>query len=269
MAVAVAAVIALSVVAFHLAGNQTFTRERCIVEVGNVRTSVDLEQAQWVALFAAIAERRNLPPRATTIAIATAFQESKIHNIDYGDRDSVGLFQQRPSQGWGTVEEIMDPVYSTNAFYDGLVQIADYEQLEITVAAQAVQRSAFPDAYAQHEPRSRALASALRGHSQASMWCELNPRESGTAEAVNELLGRAYGPVTTETSEDGRLLTIPVGGDEVLGWSYAHFLASNAAALGLESIAFDQLEWSISDAGAGWVATDSADTAQVRVQLNY
>ena len=66
--------------------------EFCVAEVGSERARIDLEQGRWTALMAAMAQRRGLPPRATTIAIATAFQESKIHNIDYGDRDSLGLF---------------------------------------------------------------------------------------------------------------------------------------------------------------------------------
>ena len=74
-------------------------------------------------MITAIAIRRGLPPRAATIAIATAIQESKVRNITYGDRDSLGLFQQRPSQGWGTPEQILNPEYSTNKFYDALVKV--------------------------------------------------------------------------------------------------------------------------------------------------
>ena len=148
-------------------------RHTCWASAGGDDWYLSPEQAQNVALFAAMAAERGLPPRAITIAIATALQESWATNIDYGDRDSVGLFQQRPSQGWGTVEEIMDPVYSTGKFYDGLVKVRDYEKLEVTVAAQAVQRSAFPDAYAQHEGKARAWASALAAQDGATLTCEL------------------------------------------------------------------------------------------------
>ena len=112
--------------------------------VADHEVEVSGEQAENASLIAAIAIERGLPARAVSIALATAFQESKLVNIDYGDRDSLGLFQQRPSQGWGTAEEILDPVYSTNAFYDALVQVDGYEDMEITEAAQQVQRSAFP-----------------------------------------------------------------------------------------------------------------------------
>ncbi|WP_327388942.1 C40 family peptidase [Streptomyces sp. NBC_01207] len=105
--------------------------------------------------------QKRVPPRGQVIALATALQESTLINLDYGDRDSLGLFQQRPSQGWGTPEQIMDPVYSSTKFYDGLVKLEDWEQMPLTVAAQKVQRSAFPDAYAQHEPLAKALQRAI------------------------------------------------------------------------------------------------------------
>ena len=118
-------------------------------------------QARYAGLITAIAVQRGLPARAASIALATAYQESDLRNLDGGDRDSAGLFQQRPSQGWGTLEEVRDPVHATNAFYDALAKVDGYEQLEITEAAQEVQRSGFPDAYADHEADARALASAL------------------------------------------------------------------------------------------------------------
>ncbi|MGH3589265.1 MAG: hypothetical protein ACRDQ0_23385, partial [Pseudonocardia sp.] len=149
--------------------------ERCAAELDGTRWYFTPVQAENAALVVGTSVQRGLPGRAATIALATALQESRLVNIDYGDRDSIGLFQQRPSQGWGTVDEIMDPVYSTGAFYDGLVEVKDYESLEVTVAAQAVQRSAFPEAYAQHEVRSRAWASALTGHSPGAVSCTLPP----------------------------------------------------------------------------------------------
>ena len=83
------------------------------------------EQTANAATITAIALKRGLPARAATIANATAIQESKLRNIRFGDRDSLGLFQQRPSQGWGTAEQILDPVYATNKFYDCLLYTSD------------------------------------------------------------------------------------------------------------------------------------------------
>ncbi|GGS35707.1 hypothetical protein Snoj_29140 [Streptomyces nojiriensis] len=105
--------------------------------------------------------QKRVPARGQVVALATALQESTLINLDHGDRDSLGLFQQRPSQGWGTREQIMDPVYSSTKFYNGLMEIKDWEQMPVTVAAQKVQRSGFPDAYAKHEPLATALQQAI------------------------------------------------------------------------------------------------------------
>ncbi|MGW6393125.1 C40 family peptidase [Streptomyces sp. NPDC055103] len=102
-----------------------------------------------------------VPERGQVVALATAIQESRLRNLRYGDRDSLGLFQQRSSQGWGTPEEILDPVYAATKFYDGLLKVAGWQQMTVTQAAQAVQLSGYPDAYAQWEPLARALQQAI------------------------------------------------------------------------------------------------------------
>ncbi len=101
------------------------------------------------------------PPRSWLVALATAMQESTLRNIGYGDRDSLGLFQQRPSQGWGSPAQVTDPRYSTTIFIQRLLQIPGWEQLPVTVAAQTVQRSAFPDAYAKWERLAAELVGQL------------------------------------------------------------------------------------------------------------
>ena len=136
---------------FFLQRSETLVAERCRAVIGERTSELAPDQAVNASLITALAVQRGLPPRAASIALATAMQESKLRNIDHGDKagpDSRGLFQQRPSQGWGTEAEIMDPYYAANAFYDALVKIPDYESLEITDAAQRVQRSAYPTAYA-------------------------------------------------------------------------------------------------------------------------
>jgi cell wall-associated NlpC family hydrolase len=102
-----------------------------------------------------------LPPRAWVIGLATAMQESGLHNLNGGDRDSLGLFQQRPSQGWGTPAQIMDPTYAATKFYTRLMQVPNWDKLPVTVAAQAVQRSGFPNAYAKWEGLANALVDGL------------------------------------------------------------------------------------------------------------
>src|SRR5664280_388734 len=132
------------------------------------------EQSANAATITALALKRGLPPRAATIANATAIVESKLRNIRFGDRDSLGLFQQRPSQGWGTAAQILDPVHATNAFYDALIKIDGYQSMAITQVAQEVQHSGFPQAYADHEEEGRVLASNLAGHSPGGFGCRLD-----------------------------------------------------------------------------------------------
>ena len=126
-------------------------------------TSVPLtaEQLANAATIADVGRSRGLPDRAIVIALATAQQESRLRNLDYGDRDSLGLFQQRPSQGWGTEAQVQDPVYAAGKFYDHLVQVPGWESGRLTDVAQSVQRSGFPEAYQKHEAMATELAAAL------------------------------------------------------------------------------------------------------------
>lgn len=96
-----------------------------------------------------------------TVALGVAMQESQLININYGDRDSLGLFQQRPSQGWGTRAQITDPRYASKKFYEGLKKIKGWENMPLTVAGQAVQRSGYPNAYAKWEPLAKDIVLAL------------------------------------------------------------------------------------------------------------
>ncbi|MFE2727100.1 hypothetical protein [Kitasatospora sp. NPDC059327] len=121
------------------------------------------QQVRNASTITNVARTRGLSPRAAVIAVAAAMQESTLENLDRGDRDSLGLFQQRPSQGWGTVVQITDPVYASNRFYDRLVQIKDWQTRPLTQAAQAVQRSGLPDAYAKWEQSAGGLVSATWG----------------------------------------------------------------------------------------------------------
>lgn len=105
------------------------------------------EQARNAGVIVTVGERMRVPVRGWVIAVATALQESNLINIRGGDRDSLGLFQQRPSQGWGTPEQIMNPEYAAGKFYQRLLAVRGWERLPLTQAAQAVQRSAYPEAY--------------------------------------------------------------------------------------------------------------------------
>ncbi|HEY0643707.1 MAG TPA: hypothetical protein VGD39_09830 [Nocardioides sp.] len=246
----------------------------CTVEVDGHTVEIDLEQAENASLITAVSIERGLPARAASIALATAFQESKLYNIEFGDRDSVGLFQQRPSQGWGTVDELMDPVFATNAFYDALAKVDGYREMEITQAAQAVQRSAYPGAYADHEQDGRALASALTGNSPRAMWCDVpgdadeapdDLDETGLvarATAVRRDLEARFGTLSLGGFEpegvssghmegsahyEGRAIDVffrPINAENnQRGWALATYLVANADRLDIKTLIFDDRIW--------------------------
>jgi len=258
------------------------TADTCTATVDGHTVELELEQAENAALITAISVQRGMPARAASIALATAYQESDLYNLDYGDRDSVGLFQQRPSMGWGSVEEILDPVYATNAFYDELVEVDGYEALEITVAAQEVQRSGFPGAYADHEADARALASALTGNSRAAFTCDIDDQSDPTdpqlvetgltarAETVRveaesvfgdlALGGFAPGGVSDghmkgSAHYDGRAIDIfvrPISPDnKTRGWAIAHYLVAQAERLDVQTVIFDDRIWQ-AGSDEGW-----------------
>ena len=133
--------------------------------------TVSSEQAANAATIADVAHERGLPDRAVVIALATAQQESGLRNLDYGDRDSLGLFQQRPSQGWGTPAQVRDPVHAAGKFYDHLVQVPGWRTGRLTAVAQTVQRSAFPNAYARWEGMATQLTKALKGSRLGRLAC--------------------------------------------------------------------------------------------------
>ncbi|MFC7640155.1 hypothetical protein ACFQX6_03255 [Streptosporangium lutulentum] len=120
------------------------------------------EQKANAAIVIEMASKLGLPTRAAVIGVATSLQESQLRNLNYGDRDSLGLFQQRPSQGWGTRKQILNPKYSARKFYQGLATVSHWKRLPLTQAAQAVQRSGFPDAYAKWEKLAKHV---VRSHS--------------------------------------------------------------------------------------------------------
>jgi Peptidase family M23 len=123
----------------------------------------DAEQVGFAATIVFVGAQMGVPIRGWIIAVATALQESDLRNPPGGDQDSIGLFQQRPSQGWGTPEQIRDPVYASGKFYEKLLTVAGWQSMPLTEAAQAVQRSAYPDAYAKHEPDATLLVNTITG----------------------------------------------------------------------------------------------------------
>ncbi|BCW46275.1 hypothetical protein [Arthrobacter sp. StoSoilB5] len=258
---AIVAVLALALVAGAIYGivailqrSETLVSERCVAVMGSESYELATDQAANASLITAISVQRGLPPRAASIALATAMQESRLRNINYGDEagpDSRGLFQQRPSQGWGSEAQVMDPVYATNAFYNGLIKIPGYETMEITQAAQQVQRSAFPRAYAQHENMGRAFASALTGHSESALTCELRmPEAAGDPAAVVEELTTAFG--TQPATVQGRSVHLDMTGTQA--WAIAHWAVANAKSLSITQVDVGGQTWN-REKRNGWIAS--------------
>jgi cell wall-associated NlpC family hydrolase len=119
------------------------------------------EQRGTVALIISIGKQRQLPPRAWQVAIQAGMTESGLRSLNYGDRDSLGIFQMRPSMGWGTPAQVTDPVYAINKFYDVLTKVPNWEQQRPGESAQDVERSAFPDRYHKWEPMAAHLIGAV------------------------------------------------------------------------------------------------------------
>ncbi|MFF8591054.1 heavy metal transporter [Streptomyces sp. NPDC015220] len=262
------------------------------------------EQAVNAATITAVGTGRGMPERAVAIALATALQESGLRNIEHGDRDSLGLFQQRPSQGWGTSKEIMDPTYSAGIFYTHLAKVPDYQRLPLTVAAQRVQRSGFPEAYAKHEPDATLLAAALTGRAAATLTCQGRPgvTRAGGPDGVRAALVRDFGrdvvqeagaevggsggpsPAPTPSGApgtSGRTVTLPVRADTSAadgrsagqrGWQLAHWAVANASALHIERVSYAGREWTAGVTEGQWHTTDAknadgaaVDTGAVRI----
>ncbi len=215
------------------------------------------EQTANAATITAIALKRGLPARAATIANATAIQESKLRNIRFGDRDSLGLFQQRPSQGWGTAEQILDPVYATNKFYDALIKINGYQAMEITKVAQLVQHSATPQAYASHEQEGRILASTLAGHSPGGIGCRLDAATVSTpATTIAEDLTAELGvPATVQGTE-----VHATGRNAQLAWAAGSWAVAHAEADGVTSVTVGDRTWTRARGTDAW-SWGRADTA--------
>ena len=225
-------------------------RERCWVPVeGADDLALTYEQARNAAIISAVSWERGLSEQAVVIALATAWQESGVRNISYGDRDSMGLFQQRPSYGWGTEEEIMDPWYSSGRFYEELVKFPDWETTDVNDIAQKVQRSGHPEAYRKHEANARALAAALRGSAAESLGCVDRGGTGGTPAEFERVVAQVPG-VTTQV--DGTVVRF-TSEDPLALWSATHLALANTREAGIVAATLGNRMWDQSRNQGQWV----------------
>jgi hypothetical protein len=226
-----------------------FGEPSCRATAGGRNVTFSPEQSANAATITAIALKRGLPARAATIANATAIQESKLRNIRFGDRDSLGLFQQRPSQGWGTQAQVLDPVHAANKFYDALIKIDGYQTMEITNVAQEVQRSGFPQAYADHEEEGRILASTLAGHSPGGIGCRLDaPTDSTPAASIAKHLTAELGVSATAEGAAVRV----TGRNAQAAWATGSWAVAHAEAHGITSVTVGTRTWTRARGEEGW-----------------
>lgn len=227
-------------------------------------------QLQHASTINAVGLRRGLSDRARVIAVATALQESSLRNLPNGDLDSVGLFQQRPSQGWGTAGQIRDPIFAAGAFYDALSQVANWDSLPLTEAAQAVQYSAYPEAYGKWEPAAVQLVAALSEVTYGTVNCRAgavpptadaptrNPLVGAEAAAapLRELLAAAaaeLGGLSLVTlSADGLTATVGIslaglaaeqGAAALSGWTVAHATSGSVSAVDVAGYRWADHAW--------------------------
>jgi hypothetical protein len=275
--------------------------EECTATVDGRTVELSTEQAENAALIAGVSVRRGMPARAASIALATAYQESKLYNLDSGDRDSLGLFQQRPSQGWGSRQQILNPYLSTTAFYDALQRVDGYETMRVTEAAQEVQRSGFPEAYADHEADARVLASALTGQSFHAFSCSVDDDADAASRKLTKigltrraaavrreveavfgdlpLGGFAAGGVRDGHMEgsahyDGRAIDIfvrPISAqNKERGWAIAQYLVAQADRLDVQTVIFDDRIWRAgSRSDDGWRDYDPPRSSGDRAILEH
>lgn len=233
--------------------------DRCSATAGGRETVVDPEQAYNAAIISGVSIKRGLPPRAASIALATAYQESDIHNLDYGHADSIGLFQQRPSKGWGTEAQIMDPWYSSKSFYKELVKVKKWKTRDINDVAQAVQRSAFPDAYRKHVDKARTLASSLTGETAASFSCVIAKPGSADAAGMRTFLSKNMGAKLTITHTPTGLAVHADNNQDA--WAGAQQAVAATKNYGLKAVRLGQARWTHSPITlAPWEGTDKTAT---------
>ncbi|MGH9062084.1 MAG: hypothetical protein ACRDZY_21590, partial [Acidimicrobiales bacterium] len=230
IAVSVIALVVVVVVVVTRGGSHIRPLCRVVAPLGHYQLSLD--QAANAATIAAVGKTAGLPDHAVSVALAAALQESDLHNLPSGDRDSVGLFQQRPSQGWGPRDQLLKPSYAAGAFYAALEKVPGWETLPVTQAAQMVQRSAAPDAYAPWEQQARAMAEALTGEVTVGLSCQYDssstsPASVSLAAAMQNELGSA-----TFTSADAAHQRL------VAQWLVAH-----ASSYRITSVTFGSWQW--------------------------
>ncbi len=252
--VIIAALIYAKATNYHFKASSPPIGDGCLVRGNGFDVPLSTGQAGIAALIAGVAQHRSMPVRAVTIAYATAFQESDMANLPYGDRDSVGVFQQRPSQGWGTRKELLDPVYATTRFFEALAAVPGYQHLLVYQAAQDVQRSADGYAYSQYSAVGQAMAYGFSGQRPHDVWCWYGSgiRRGRRVSAADTALTSAFGHLRVSHVGDP-VTRVRVRG-AAAGWAVATWLVAHAGSFGIQNVSFDGYQWTAAHGEKGWVS---------------
>jgi hypothetical protein len=231
----------------------------CQAGTGVQAVDLDPEQAEVAATIAGVAARHRLPRRAVTIALAAALQESKLHNLDYGDRDSVGIFQQRPSEGWGSAAQLQDPVYATTKFYAVLTKVHGYTAMPVYQAAQDVQHSADGSAYQQWTDIAGQLTGFFTGKSPHGVSCWYTPSGQTDLAAAERQVRQTFGPagrkavvVRITTARSGKKTSAVLHVQRAAGWTVASWLVAHAQAYHLSRLRYAGFSWKAANGNMGW-----------------
>jgi hypothetical protein len=237
---------------------------------------LDFVQASDAAVIAGVAAREHLPRQALVIAYATALQESHLENLSYGDLDSVGIFQQRPSEGWGTPAQLQDPVYASTAFFRALVKIPGYTRLPVYQAAQDVQHSADGSAYEQYAQTGAALADQFTV-TPHEVTCWYDPATQAASNGVSTRLNmraadrdlkRTFGRpaergpvrrVTTARSGKSGTFAVTAAG----GWAVANWLVTNASSYGITQVRYGGYQWTAGLTETAWQRDPGSATGSI------
>ena len=232
----------------------------CTASAKHQSVLLDTQQASIAATIAGVAHQQSMPRVAVTIAYATAMQESKMHNLHYGDMDSVGVFQQRPSQGWGPTKQLEDPVYATTRFFRALESIHGYESMPVYQAAQDVQHSADGSAYIQYEKMATTMTAAFTGQRGLGVYCwsaswssPPSPRQAdlrGVTGGLSHTFGTAVAAGATDQRGHSMLVRV---GQPRLGWAVASWLVTHASSYRLHEVRFSGYQWRATAGSKGWV----------------
>jgi len=221
-------------------------------------TDIDTDQASVAATLVGVVSTRELPDHAAFLLLMAAWQESGLRNLPGGDRDSVGVLQQRPSQGWGTVDQLSDLHYAASKFLEALLKHDDWKTADPAAAIDAVQISASTEAYNQHKAEAQVLAEVLLGNVPAGLTCEFDPPTVvATPAAVIEQLQTDL-PVNPPRAV-GSTVTVPGA-----GWQTAMWFVANADRLGIDRVSYAKRTWS---RAAQWTDDPAASTASVTAAL--